>query len=92
MRLAKLLTQLGTAEGGEMKAPTEKTVFEEDLTPEERAKLYKEKAVVTMIAAVCLYVLFSRDLSRKPSSLRERAPKNRKYSRSGCTTSGTRAT
>mmetsp|Transcript_7532 Transcript_7532/g.21562 ORF Transcript_7532/g.21562 Transcript_7532/m.21562 type:complete len:535 (-) Transcript_7532:146-1750(-) len=36
---------VGTAEGGELKAPTEKVVFEEDLTPEEKAKILKEKKV-----------------------------------------------
>mmetsp|Transcript_6094 Transcript_6094/g.14151 ORF Transcript_6094/g.14151 Transcript_6094/m.14151 type:complete len:525 (+) Transcript_6094:165-1739(+) len=36
---------IGTAEGGELKKPTEKIVFEEDLTPEEKAKLLKEKKV-----------------------------------------------
>lgn len=36
---------IGTAEGGEIKAPEEKTVFIEDLTPEERAKILKEKKV-----------------------------------------------
>merc|ERR1719353_2060915 len=39
------ITLLGTAEGGELKQPAEKVVFEEDLTPEERAKILKEKKV-----------------------------------------------
>jgi len=39
------ITLMGTAEGKELKAPEEKTVFEEDLTPEEKAKIYKEKKV-----------------------------------------------
>ena len=34
---------VGTAEGGELKAPAAKTVFEEDLTPEEKARILKEK-------------------------------------------------
>lgn len=37
---------IGTAEGKEMAEMTEKTVFVEDLTAEERAKLLKEKKVV----------------------------------------------
>jgi len=32
--------------GSELKAPVEKVVFEEDLTPEEKAKIYKEKNAV----------------------------------------------
>lgn len=39
------ITLVGTAEGGELKAPVEKVVFEEDLTPEEKAKILKEKKV-----------------------------------------------
>merc|ERR1719321_861364 len=39
------ITLLGTAEGGELKKPEEKVVFEEDLSPEEKAKIYKEKKV-----------------------------------------------
>lgn len=34
---------MGTAEGKEFKAPSEKTVFYEDLTPDERVKLLKDK-------------------------------------------------
>ena len=34
---------IGTAEGKFLKEPTQKTVFLEDLTPEEKAKLFKEK-------------------------------------------------
>jgi len=37
------VTLVGTAEGGELKAPVEKTIFEEDLTPEEKARILKEK-------------------------------------------------
>eukprot|EP00434_Breviolum_minutum_P000732 symbB.v1.2.000645.t1/scaffold7.1/size571927/13 len=36
---------MGTPEGKELKAPEEKTVFEEDLSPEEKAKILKEKKV-----------------------------------------------
>lgn len=36
---------LGTAEGDELKAPAEKVVFEEDLTPAEKARILKEKKV-----------------------------------------------
>ena len=32
-----------TSQGKELKAPEEKTVFEEDLSPEEKAKILKEK-------------------------------------------------
>jgi ubiquitin carboxyl-terminal hydrolase 14 len=39
------ITMMGTAEGGELKPPEEKVVFEEDLTPEEKAKLLKAKKV-----------------------------------------------
>lgn len=34
---------LGTAEGDELKAPVEKVVFEEDLSPAEKARILKEK-------------------------------------------------
>merc|ERR1719217_1617536 len=49
-KLAKLkpgakVTLLGTAEGGELKKPEEKVVFEEDLTADEKVKLLKEKKV-----------------------------------------------
>merc|ERR1719310_1431686 len=37
------VTLMGTAEGKELKAPAEKVVFEEDLSPEEKAKILKEK-------------------------------------------------
>eukprot|EP00929_Paragymnodinium_shiwhaense_P007834 TRINITY_DN111740_c0_g1_i1.p1 TRINITY_DN111740_c0_g1~~TRINITY_DN111740_c0_g1_i1.p1 ORF type:complete len:541 (-),score=235.68 TRINITY_DN111740_c0_g1_i1:215-1837(-) len=37
------VTMMGTAEGNQLKAPAEKFVFEEDLTPEEKAKILKEK-------------------------------------------------
>eukprot|EP00928_Gymnodinium_smaydae_P047586 TRINITY_DN31771_c0_g1_i1.p1 TRINITY_DN31771_c0_g1~~TRINITY_DN31771_c0_g1_i1.p1 ORF type:complete len:537 (+),score=168.46 TRINITY_DN31771_c0_g1_i1:107-1717(+) len=43
---------MGTAEGNELKAPTEKVVFEEDLTPEEKAKILKEKKVEVMPAGI----------------------------------------
>lgn len=39
------VTMMGTAEGGELKAPQEKVIFEEDLTPEERAQILKEAKV-----------------------------------------------
>ena len=34
---------MGTAEGKQLVEPTNKIVFSEDLTPEQRAKLFKEK-------------------------------------------------
>jgi len=46
------VTLMGTAEGGELKEPTEKTVFEEDLTPEEKAKILKEKKVEVLPAGI----------------------------------------
>jgi len=39
------VTLMGTPEGKELKAPEEKVVFEEDLSPEEKAKILKEKKV-----------------------------------------------
>ncbi|CEM34734.1 unnamed protein product [Vitrella brassicaformis CCMP3155] len=39
------LTLIGTAEGKELQPPSEKTVFVEDLTPAQKAKLLKEKQV-----------------------------------------------
>lgn len=39
------ITMMGTAEEGQLKAPTEKVVFEEDLTPAEKAKILKEAKV-----------------------------------------------
>jgi len=39
------ITMMGTPEGGELKEPAEKVVFEEDLTPEEKARILKEKKV-----------------------------------------------
>jgi len=33
---------MGTAEGGELKAPEKETKFIEDMTPEERAKMFNE--------------------------------------------------
>merc|ERR1719502_2665178 len=46
------VTLMGTAEGKELKAPEEKVVFEEDLTPEEKAKILKEKKVEVMPAGI----------------------------------------
>lgn len=37
------ITMLGTAEGGELKQPESKTVFLEDLSPAEQARLLREK-------------------------------------------------
>lgn len=53
VKLAKMkkgakVTLMGTAEGGELQAPAERTVFEEDLSPEEKARLLKEKKVVVL--------------------------------------------
>ncbi|OLQ13930.1 Ubiquitin carboxyl-terminal hydrolase 6 [Symbiodinium microadriaticum] len=39
------VTLMGTPEGKELKAPEEKVVFEEDLSPEEKARILKEKKV-----------------------------------------------
>merc|ERR1719174_2078919 len=39
------ITLLGTAEGGELKKPEEKVVFEEDLTADEKARILKEKKI-----------------------------------------------
>ncbi|KFG44423.1 ubiquitin carboxyl-terminal hydrolase [Toxoplasma gondii GAB2-2007-GAL-DOM2] len=39
------VTMLGTAEGAELQQPLERTVFVEDLTPAERAKLLREKNI-----------------------------------------------
>mmetsp|Transcript_87606 Transcript_87606/g.225688 ORF Transcript_87606/g.225688 Transcript_87606/m.225688 type:complete len:529 (-) Transcript_87606:93-1679(-) len=46
------VTLVGTAEGGELKAPAEKVVFEEDLTPEEKARILKEKKVEILPAGI----------------------------------------
>lgn len=46
------VTLMGTAEGNELKKPTENIVFEEDLTPEERAKILKEKKVEILPAGI----------------------------------------
>ena len=46
------VTLMGTAEGNELKKPTENVVFEEDLTPEERAKILKEKKVELLPAGI----------------------------------------
>lgn len=48
---AKIM-MMGTAEGGELKEPAEKVVFEEDLTPEEKAKILKEKKVEVLPAGI----------------------------------------
>ena len=45
MKAGSKVTLMGTPEGKELKAPSEKTVFEEDLSPEEKAKILKEKKV-----------------------------------------------
>lgn len=37
------IMMIGTAEGKFLKEPKEKTLFLEDLTPEEKARLFKEK-------------------------------------------------
>lgn len=39
------VTMLGTAEGGELQQPAEKTVFLEDLTPAQQAQLLREKNI-----------------------------------------------
>merc|ERR1719181_2606914 len=46
------VTLLGTAEGGELKKNEEKVVFEEDLTPEEKAKILKERKVEVLPAGI----------------------------------------
>jgi ubiquitin carboxyl-terminal hydrolase 14 len=46
------ITLLGTAEGGELKQATEKVVFEEDLSPEEKAKILKERKVEILPAGI----------------------------------------
>merc|ERR1719271_1087542 len=46
------ITLLGTAEGGELKKPEEKVVFEEDLTADEKAKILKEKKVEVLPAGI----------------------------------------
>lgn len=46
------VTLVGTAEGGELKTPQEKTVFEEDLTPEEKARILKEKKAEVLPAGI----------------------------------------
>merc|ERR1719182_641644 len=38
------ITLLGTAEGGELKRPEERALFAEDLSPEERARIVKQRA------------------------------------------------
>eukprot|EP00437_Effrenium_voratum_P014573 CAMPEP_0181454574 /NCGR_PEP_ID=MMETSP1110-20121109/30309_1 /TAXON_ID=174948 /ORGANISM="Symbiodinium sp., Strain CCMP421" /LENGTH=516 /DNA_ID=CAMNT_0023578925 /DNA_START=38 /DNA_END=1588 /DNA_ORIENTATION=- len=45
MKPGAKVTLMGTPEGKELKSPEEKTVFEEDLSPEEKAKILKEKKV-----------------------------------------------
>lgn len=39
---------VGTAEGGELKAPSEKTIFFEDLNSDERAKILQEKQLMPL--------------------------------------------
>mmetsp|Transcript_62192 Transcript_62192/g.148373 ORF Transcript_62192/g.148373 Transcript_62192/m.148373 type:complete len:523 (+) Transcript_62192:84-1652(+) len=46
------VTLVGTAEAAQLKAPAEKVVFEEDLSPEEKAKLLKEKKAEIMPAGI----------------------------------------
>mmetsp|Transcript_52726 Transcript_52726/g.123308 ORF Transcript_52726/g.123308 Transcript_52726/m.123308 type:complete len:520 (+) Transcript_52726:80-1639(+) len=46
------VTLVGTAEAAQLKAPAEKVVFEEDLTPEEKAKVLKEKKAEVMPAGI----------------------------------------
>jgi len=46
------ITLMGTAEGGELKEPAEKTVFEEDLSPEEKARILKEKKAEVLPAGI----------------------------------------
>jgi len=46
------VTLMGTAEGGELKEPVEKTIFEEDLTPEEKAKILKTKKIEVLPAGI----------------------------------------
>jgi len=43
---------IGTAEGKFLKEPVKKTVFIEDLTPEEKAKLFKEKTGKALAAGL----------------------------------------
>jgi len=46
------VTLVGTAEAAQLKAPSEKVVFEEDLTPEEKAKVLKEKKAEILPAGI----------------------------------------
>jgi ubiquitin carboxyl-terminal hydrolase 14 len=48
----KPVTLMGTAEGGELKEPAEKVLFVEDLSPEEKAKLMKEKKMEVLPAGI----------------------------------------
>merc|ERR1719469_1561083 len=52
MKAGAKVMLIGTAEGGELKAPVEKTVFEEDPTPEEKAKILKEKKIEILPAGI----------------------------------------
>jgi len=52
MKAGAKVTLMGTAEGSELKAPVEKTVFEEDLTPQEKARILKEKKVEILPAGI----------------------------------------
>lgn len=51
MKPGSKVTLMGTPEGKELKAPEEKTVFEEDLSPEEKAKILKEKTLDSLFRA-----------------------------------------
>eukprot|EP00930_Biecheleria_cincta_P000840 TRINITY_DN102035_c0_g1_i1.p1 TRINITY_DN102035_c0_g1~~TRINITY_DN102035_c0_g1_i1.p1 ORF type:complete len:556 (+),score=145.52 TRINITY_DN102035_c0_g1_i1:211-1668(+) len=45
LKAGQKITLMGTPEGKELKAPEEKVVFEEDLSPQEKARILKEKKV-----------------------------------------------
>ncbi|KAF7457439.1 Ubiquitin carboxyl-terminal hydrolase family protein [Cryptosporidium felis] len=45
LRSGAKIVLVGTPEGGELKVPTEKTIFFEDLTSDERAKILQEKQI-----------------------------------------------
>lgn len=47
-----MIMLIGTAEGNELKQPDKKPVFIEDLTPEQRMKLLKEKGVEVLPAGL----------------------------------------
>eukprot|EP00927_Polykrikos_kofoidii_P036723 TRINITY_DN3099_c0_g1_i1.p1 TRINITY_DN3099_c0_g1~~TRINITY_DN3099_c0_g1_i1.p1 ORF type:complete len:534 (+),score=130.89 TRINITY_DN3099_c0_g1_i1:91-1692(+) len=52
LKSTQKVTMMGTAEGRELKPPEETVVFEEDLTPEEKAKLLKAKKVELVPAGI----------------------------------------